>query len=254
MSSLALRRALKAFALGAAVLLSGCDTSRQLLQLEHDSLRRVVDAQSLIRTESSVGAYDPAKYDIHLMIGGVVFNDMLEQFDGTVVAIDAGRPITITLDQTRFAFQPGYPSIVIKARARDEETGIEAELSLYASVLVEQDPDRPDALFLRIVTTKAVPDLRWGPLELGKWRFARRLMQIEAMRYGERLPRIEAPVKTDFDIGGPAGSQDVAIPAGNAIIRGVVTWPSTAISGGIRAPHVLFLPNGVHVFANVEGV
>jgi hypothetical protein len=243
-----------AIALITAAMLSGCDTSRQLLQLERDSLQQVVTAQAAVRSSSSAGDYDAKKYDVHLLVGSSVFNEMLTQFDGTTFTIEQGRPVSVTLEQARFEFRPGYPSIVIKARAKDRETGIEAELALYASVLVERDASKPETMYLRIVTTRAVPNIRWGPLELGKWLFARQLMQIEAMRYAQQLPRLEVPIRTPFTVGGPAGSQTVAFPAGNATIRGVVTWPATEISGAIGAPQVLFLPNGIHIFANVEGI
>lgn len=234
--------------------LGGCSTQTKLLRLERDNLVTIRDSQRIVRDSSLQSAFDPARYDLYLFLNVSVFNGLLEQFDNFKLEVDAGRPIEVTLKRVRFEFRPGYPSITIAAEAKDPRTGIVAELEMAAAAVLEPDANDPKRLLMRLVVTDVVPNLKWGPFELKKWALARRLAQVEAMQYSRRLPRIEVPLERDFTVGGPAGQQTVNVPTGDGSMTGVVTWPATLTSGSVAIKQVLFLPNGVHVFANVEGL
>lgn len=248
------RKSIWLTAVAASLALSGCNTTTRLLRLERDNLVTIRDAERTVSANAAQQAYAPGNYDLYLFLNVGVFNGLLQQFDDFRFEVDAGRPINVTLKRARFAFRPGYPSITIAAEARDPRTGVVAELEVAAGAVMETDPADPGRLLLRLVVTDAVPNLSWGPFELKKWALVRRLAQVEALQYSRRLPRVEIPVEREFVVGGPAGQQSINVPTGDGSMTGTVAWPATLTNGSVAIKHLLFLPNGVHVFANVEGL
>jgi hypothetical protein len=240
--------------LAMAGLIAGCSTNVKLLEMRRDQLVTIETSAKGTRDLAAQGAYDPNRYDLYLMLNATVFDQLLAGFDGTKVTIDGKRPIDITLGSIRMAFRPGYPDVTVNAKARDRKSGAVAELAIDIRLLVEGDPAKPDTLYLRPVATRIVPQLKWGILDLAKWRFAQRLLTLEATRVTEKVPRISIPVQNRFVIGGKASSQQTRIDTGDGYILGNVAYPSTEREAGIAVRHILFLKNGVHVFADVEGL
>lgn len=235
-------------------LLGACNTTTQLLTLERDNLVAIKKAETSIQVEAANATFDPAKFDLYLFLNAGVFNSLLQGIDDHRFSIDQGRPIDIHVSQVRLEFRPGYPTVVITADATDRKTGLVAELTLASAVLIEPHPTDPKKLVMRFVVSDVVPNLKWGPFELNKWLFARRLMQLKGLEFSQRLPTVDVPITRDFQIGGPAGQQVVNVPAGRGSMDVQVNWPSTLSSGTIAIKHVLFLRNGLHLFANVEGM
>lgn len=240
--------------LTASFLLAGCSTNVRLLELRRDQLLGIEQAAASTRDLASQGTYGPERYDLYLMLNAQVFDQLLTGFDNRTVAIEGDRPIDITLSSVRMAFRPGYPDLTIAAKARDRKSGIEAEVELDLRLLIEGDPAVPDTLYLKAVATRIVPKLRWGLFDFTRWRFARRLLELEAARLTERIPRISIPVQSEFVIGGKGTTQVTRIDTGEGYILGNLTYPSTERSARISVRHILFLKNGIHLFADVEGL
>ncbi len=240
--------------LATCVLLAGCSTNVRLLELRRDQMLGIEQSATGTLDLASQGAYQPDRYDLYLMLNAQVFDQILAGFDNTVVALEGDRPIDVTLSSVRMAFRPGYPDVTLAAKARDRKSGIEADVELDVRLMIEGNAAAPDTLYLKAVATRIVPKLRWGVFDFTRWRFARRLFELEAARLTERIPRISIPVQSDFVIGGKGASQVTRIDTGEGYILGNVTYPSTERSARISVRHILFLKNGVHVFADVEGL
>jgi hypothetical protein len=104
------------------------------------------------------------------------------------------------------------------------------------------------------VATRIVPRLRWGILDFTKWKFAKSLLTLEATQLTERIPRVQVPLRDEFRFGGPAETRSISLPFKDGAAAGNVTTPSTQIGGALVVKQILFLKNGVHIFANVEGM
>jgi len=238
-----------------AASLAGCSTRTQLLELDRDRLLRIEQNATTVNLAAQQSLFRPEDYDLYLSLHRSTFESLLEGFNGATVQIDAGgRPIEITLTTIQMAFRPGSPEVSIDATARDLGTGIEADLKMDTRLLLEGDLSRPDELALRIVATRLVPNLRWGFFDLSRHQFAQRLLTLEAARVTDRLPAISLPLAHDFSIGAPRTTRAITLPVGRGSITGNLTTPSTLSDGQISIKHVVFLRNGVHIFANVEGL
>ncbi|MFD1613433.1 hypothetical protein ACFSCW_16655 [Sphingomonas tabacisoli] len=236
-------------------LLPSCSTEIRLLELQRSQLRTVDLASHQISVSASQQIFDPSKYDLFLFLNGVIFDQILAPFDGFQVTLDHGRPIQITLASVRLAFRAGSPLLSIDASAKDIKTGLRARVRMDARFMIEGDAKRPDTLQLRLVATRFVPELKFGPLDFEKWIFLRELTELKATEMTAKLPPVPIPLKNDFGIGGKAGSQTISFPTGNgSSVTGTLTYPDTYVSGAVRVQHVLFLKNGIHVYANVEGL
>lgn len=240
----------------AAFLLCGCNTRIQQLELQRDQLLRIESAARATRVAADSGEFDPAKYDFYLLLNRSVFDTVMTSFDGMTLAVPAGdRMVDFTVSSLRMGFRPGNPEVTLVATARDRESGLEAGVDLDTRLLIERDTTQGDALFLRVVATRIVPRVSWGAFDFTRRRFVKRLLALEATKFTERLPRIELPVKSDFRIGGPASTQTVTMPTGNgSTITGTISFPRTEQSGAVAVKHILSLRNGIHLFANVEGM
>ena len=238
------------------LVLAGCSTGVDLLKLQRQQLLDIEKAAVKIDSYAAASHFEPGRYDMYLFLNGGKFNNILQAFDGLKFETEAGgRPLEFTLGEVRTAFRPGYPVMTVKASARDLRSGIAANVELDARWLVESDPQVPDKLYLRLVATRIVPDLSWGPFNLARWRFARQLMQLEATKLTRRLPPVEIPIEQKFEFGNEAGFVDLnGLPTGEGSMDGRLSYPSTKIAGAVRVCHVLFLRNGIHVFADVEGL
>lgn len=239
-----------------AMALGGCGSTRvQQLELKRDQLLRIEASATQLKDAAAAGELRPEAYDMYLMINRSLFDSIMSAFDGAKVQLVAdGRPVEFTLTSIRMDFRPGNPNLTVVASARDTKTGLEAAVDMDARLLVERDPQAPDALHLRLVGTRIVPRLSWNAFEFTRPAFAKRLLALEATKLTERLPRIALPTKNAFAFGGPAGAQSLTFDTRDGRITGTVRYPATQTSGHLTVKHVVFLRNGVHLFANVEGM
>ncbi|MCC4252126.1 MAG: hypothetical protein VX205_06805 [Pseudomonadota bacterium] len=241
----------------AAASLAGCSTDRQLLELKRDRLLRI--EQQVLATKIGVeqGSFDPRRYDVYLALDADIFERALGSFKGTTINFDAsGRPIALTVQELQMKFRQGSPEVNLSVVAKDVRTGLTARLAMDSRLLIEGDLARPNTMTARIVATRLVPEVSWGPFDVAKTSFVKALLSLEAQRLTEKLPAMTIPVSSDFVFGEPARSVDSGqLATGNGSwIRGTVSYPSTRTQGAIVVRNILFLPNGIHLFANVEGL
>lgn len=245
----------RAMAVLCATSLAACSTQTQLLSLQRDRLLQVEQSATATSQNAQQMLYRPEDYDLYLTLNRSTFDTILQGFNGTRIEVaTGGRPIEVTLKTISMAFRPGSPEVSIDASARDTASGLEAELQMDSRLVLEGDLARPGELSLRIVATRVVPNIRWGFFDLSRHRFAQQLLSLEASRVTDRLPAITLPLEHDFSIGAPQTTRSITLPVGGSTITGNLTTPSTRIDGQIVVKHVVFLRNGVHIFANVEGV
>ncbi|WP_396594124.1 hypothetical protein [Brevundimonas sp. R86498] len=238
-----------------AASLTACSTQTQLLTLQRDRLLHIEQRAIATRVQAEQMLFSPDDYDLYLSLNRSTFDAILEGFDGTTAEVElGGRAVEISLQNIRMAFRPGSPEVSIAATARDLSTGVEADLQMDSRMVLEGDLSRPDELSVRIIATRLVPNLRWGVFDLSRYRLARQLLTLEASSVTDRLPSVTLPLAHGFSIGAPATTRSVTLPVGRGTITGDLTSPSTQIDGQIVVKHVVFLRNGVHIFANVEGV
>ncbi len=240
-----------------AILLGGCSTERELLELRRDRLLQIEQNAITARTGVQQGSYDPSKYDIYLALDADVFTRALAQVEGSSTELEAsGRPIKLVVKSLQTRFRPGSPEIDLDVEATDLQTGVTAAVQLDSRLIIEGDPAEPEKLTARIVATNLVPDLRWGPLNLTRSKFAKALLSLEASRFTEKLPAMTLPLAHDFKFGEPAKSVDSGqLDTGNGSwIRGNISYPATETKGRFAVKNILFLGNGIHLFATVEGI
>ena len=238
------------------ILLSGCTTNQQLLELKRDQLLSI--ERKVLATQAGIaqGSYDPEKYDLYLALDADVFDRVLAELTDQTFELEAsGRQLSIVVRSVKMSFSPGNPQVKLDAYAVDRKSSVRADLLLDSRLLIEGDPTRPDTLRARIVATRMVPKLRWGVLDFTRARFVRALLELEAIRFTERLPTVGLPLKQDFGFGQAAMTVDSGeITTGNGSwIRGNISYPSTEVKGQFVVKNVLFLQNGVHLFATIEG-
>lgn len=240
-----------------ALALAGCSTDRALLELKRERLLQIEQQALSIRGGAEQGSFDPTRYDLYLALDADVFTRLLEGVEGnTVEVVASNRPIELTVDKVEMTFRPGSPEIELAAKARDVGSGLIAELQMDSRLVIEGEPARPDELLARIVATRIVPRVRWGPFDFTKRKFVRSLLSLEAARFTERLPAARLPLAREFAFGKPANSVDSGQikTTRDSWIRGNLSFPSTEIRGRFVVHNVLFLENGIHLFANVEGI
>lgn len=253
-----MRNAMLPMALGMLMLLPGCSTTGDLLRLQRDKLQLIEKNVTAARDRSLQGAYDPSRYDAYLALNATLFQQILVSFDGTKADLDiSGRPVSITVNSVRTDFRPGSPQITLDAIASDARSGIQAQVEIDSRLVITRTSDDPEQLQVAIVATRIVPRVSWGPFEITKLRFARALLTLEAERFTSKLPTFTLPLGTGFAFGEQARTiQSDTIPTGEhgGWIRGNLSYPATLTTGRFAIKEILFLENGVHVFANVEGV
>lgn len=244
-------------ALAGVMLLCGCSTERQLLELRRDRLLQIEANAVQVRNAIPQGSFDPARYDVYLAIDADVFQRAFAEIEGTTLQVEAkGRPISIEIGTFATKFRPGSPEISLAASAVDMKSGLRAAIALDTRLILVGDPQQPDQLTAKLVATRVIPDLRWGPLNLTSARFVRALLALEASKLTDQIPSVRLPLARDFSFGSSAQTLDSGrISTGNdSWIRGEIGIPDTRTSGKFAVKNILFLENGVHLFASVEGI
>jgi hypothetical protein len=240
-----------------ALVLSGCSTERQILELRRDRLLAIEANGVAVRNALPSGSYDPGRYDMYLALDADVFQRVFSEIDGTKVDLDAkGRPISIVINKFSTQFKPGSPEISLDAKAIDKNTGLEVGLAIDTRLVLESNPENPGELTAKIYATRLVPDVRWGPLNFTRSKIVRSLLTLEASKLTDKLPEMKLPLAKDFSFGSSARTMDsgrINLP-GDAWMRGNITLPDTRSSGRFVVNNILFLENGVHIFASVEGI
>lgn len=248
---------MRALATCALFALCSCSTDRQLLELRRDRLLQIEDSAKEVRDQVPGGVFDPSKYDVYLAIDSDVFQRAFAEVAGSRLEIMAkGRPIAIEIDKFATEFHPGSPEVQLAAKAIDKRTGIEAAVDIDTRLVLVGDPAKPDELTAKIYATRIVPSARWGPLDFTRARFVRSLLSLEASKLTDRLPVMRLPLAREFSFGSGARQFSTGqIPTGNGSwIRGDVSLPPTLTKGRFVVNQILFLQNGVHIFASVEGI
>lgn len=241
----------------AALTLSACATGAKTRDIRLDQLSRIEAAAKAIDADIVAGKYDPAKYDLYLMLNRSLFDQLLGGFAGTTGQFSVeGRPVSITFDKLALDFAPGSPTATIAATAKDLQRNIEVSIALDAQLLIEGDPRTPGALFLKPMVTSVAPQIAIGKLDVTRARFVRALIALKITEYTEKLPMVALPLDRAFSMGGPGGVRPTGrIDTGNGSwIEGNLAFPGTQVSGKLSVARILFLGNGVHLFANVEGL
>jgi hypothetical protein len=241
----------------AALTLAGCATGAKTRDIRLAQLDRIEAAARAIDADIVAGAYDPAKYDLYLMLNRSLFDQLLGGFAGVTSQFTLdGRAVSITFDKLALDFSPGSPTATIAATAKDLQRNIQVSISLDAQLLIEGDPASPGALFLKPMVTSVEPSIAIGKLDVTRARFVRALIALKITEYTEKLPMIALPLDRAFAMGGPGGTRPTGrIDTGNGSwIEGDLTFPGTQVSGKLSVARILFLGNGVHLFANVEGL
>lgn len=241
----------------ALIALTGCSTERQMLELRRDRLLQIEQNALSVRQGVGQGSYDPARYDVYLAMDADVFQRAFAEVDGTKLQVEAkGRPITIEIEKFATKFRPGSPEISLIANATDMKSGLRAAVVLDTRLLLTGDPQQPDQMTARIVATRIIPEVKWGPLDLTRAKFVRALLALEASKLTDQIPAMRLPLARDFAFGSAAQKFDSGqLPTGNGSwIRGEIALPDTRTSGKFAVKNILFLENGVHLFASVEGL
>ena len=240
----------------ACVAAGGCSTQGDLLELKRDRLLAIEANAISVRDGIPRESFIPERYDVYFAMDADVFERAFSEIEGLTFDVEAkGRPIAFSVDRFTTEFRPGSPVVSLAATAVDQRSGIEAAVDIDTRLVLTGDPAYPDEMTARIYATRVVPDLRWGPLNFTRSRFVRALLALEVSKLTDQFPAVQLPLSSAFAFGEPARSLDSGpIDTGNnSYIRGRITLPSTEVKGQFVVDNVLFLENGVHIFASVKG-
>ncbi|MEP2990631.1 MAG: hypothetical protein ABJN65_02320 [Parasphingorhabdus sp.] len=224
------------------------------MELKRDNLGAISESLDDIKSQANSGSFDPSRYDLYLLLDTDIFNSAFKKFgEGSFTLAENNRPIRIDVSNIDFDSRAGNARFQIDASATDLRTNVTAGIKLDSRVIIERI-NGDDALYVRLVATKLVPELRWGILNFAKSKFVKRLLELEATKITSKLPKVSIPINTEFKFGQPARTEvSGRLPTGNGSwIKGRISYPDTHIKSGIEVKHMIFLDNGIHLFANVE--
>lgn len=240
----------------ASLLISGCSTQRELLELRRDRLLAIEANAVQVRDAIPQGSFEPERYDAYFALEADVFQRVFSEIEGTSVELDArGRTVTININEFATNFRAGSPEITLSANAVDQSSGVEAGVEIDTRLLISEDPENAGDFLVSVEATRIVPDLRWGPFNFTRARFVRALLALEISKLTDQLPEVRLPLRKDFAFGSPASTFNSGrLNTGNGSwISGNISLPDTRYSGTFAVENILFLENGVHIFASVEG-
>ncbi len=247
----------RAAAIAGMLMLAGCTTDLTALQIQRAQLAEIETSAQVVNKGLLAGDYDPAKYDFYLMFNRSIFDQVLQGLAGSAntVSID-GKPVEITFTSVALNFHPGSATATIAATATDPANKLVVAIDLDARLLLTSDPAKPGALFLQPEVLRLVPRIQVNNLNVTMAAFVRKLVALKLIQLTQRLPRVALPIVQQFAMGGPGGTRPTGrIATGsNGWIEGNLTFPGSQASGKVVIEKVLVLSNGVHIFANVEGL
>lgn len=240
--------------IGIPLLLTGCGSTRQQLQLQEElrlrtqfdaltSLERVLetaDDDRLVGSQSSVFVSDE------------LIDGLLMAADGISFPAPGLDDVEIHVERVRTEFTTAVPRLRLEATASHSGLRVSLELSILAMLALEVDPaDTRDAL-LKIYVEDMVPIAKWGPFS-GKVRgFVRNLLAVEAQRLADELPTVTIPLRQEVDVNVPAATRQVSMPMGSGELAGNLAIAGFDTAFVVRANHVVFLEDGLHLFLAVE--
>lgn len=248
---------MRALILTVAFALGGCSTQQQILELRRDRLLAIESNAVQVRDSIPLGSFDPNRYDMYIALDKDVFERVFSEIDGSKFDfVSKGRPISISIERFSTQFRPGSPEITLGAKAVDRKSGLEAHLEIDTRLVLVGDPAKPDELTAKIYATRLVPEVKWGPVNFTRQKFVRALLTLEASKFTDKLPEMKLPLSKEFAFGSAAKTVDSGRInlAGDAWMSGKISLPDTRTSGRFVVNKILFLENGVHLFASVEGI
>ena len=236
-----------------ALALSGCVSELDRLELEKASLTRINTNVQALAALSEGGDLSPSEYDLHVKIAEAPLNEMLASLGGLQFPVEdpsSGRKFEFFLYETGLDFRPGSSVLTIDALLYDPKTGVRAKAIIDGQFTVFTNEN--GNLAMKVEATRIVPDVSWRGINITRWRFARRVAEIEIATITQKLPSFALPLESDIELESEGESTTETIPTGRGSMTGTQTTIGYDLSGKVVIEQIVFLDDAVHFLGNVE--
>lgn len=233
------------------LLLCGCNTSMLLKQQKLDFLNAEYD--NLQSTDklltSSPNPEVLGQASAFVSVGAV--NQVLAAADNLTQPIPSVRGAKFHVDSIRASFSDGFPQLEIK-NATAQKDDLKLTLTLTAVLEPNIPASDPSKMELRVHILKVIPTVQWSIFHLRLWGFGQEIIHSKLQDYVDALPRFTVPLKASLEFMNLAVSPVLRTSAPAGYVDGVATIPGFDYQGTLVVDRVLFLSDGIHVYASIH--
>lgn len=225
---------------------AGCSLEKASLRLEESRLTLELSAVE----QAKVFLTNPQPSNVSLFVSYGLLNQVLAGADGIDVPLPSVRNARLKIDHIRIQPKDGTPLLEVSASARREKLSVDAAV-LAMLVFDQAGPDGVATFHVRF--ERVGPTLNWNGLRLGESRFLRTLATMKADELAVCSLKFRVPMQSNLALQVPPLNYESTVPTRNngSWVRYRVTSSGGQLSKPLTITRVLFLRDGVHVFANV---
>lgn len=246
-----MHRLAAAVALPCALVLAGCDTEEALLKQRLEVLKAEEAALQSLKATLAAGDTKPLEGPgkVSLFLSDDVINGVLKGADGVSVPLPEVKDASITVNSIRTDFKLGYPLLKIDATAKkgDFALSVVGVARLIPAVLAPE-AGKPAQLELKIHVDSLVPRAQWGIFDFRIQGFVRELAHVTINDKLRAAGVIRFPVETNIPLNVPAKQTTVSFTGATV----AVSTPDLSLNGKATITNVIALPDGLHVYGQVN--
>ncbi len=229
---------------------TGCYITRDALRSERSRLQMELAALEALERDLSSGSFPGGARHVVLKVGYDMINQVLAGADETEVPLPQGAGAVLRIHEIRMAGHAATPLLAVRASA--EKYGVTVDVAVTAMLLFEQpDPAQPPRFRVRIQAV--APVLTWRNFSLRRMELARKVLVTQADQLALNHIAFPVPLEHALRLDIPAVSQQTDVPtrSNGSWIRYRVSKPASTLNRAVRIDRVVFLSDGIHLFATV---
>lgn len=229
---------------------SGCYITRDALRSEKSRLQMELDALAAIERDLSDPGFPGGGKHVVLNLGYDMINQVLAGADNLEAPIPQGSGAVLRIHEIRMTGQDATPLLSVRASAK--KYGVTIDVAVTAMLLFEQpDPTQPPVFRVRIVDI--APVLSWRSFTIRRMELARKVLVTKADELAVNKIAFPVPMEQALRLDIPAVAQQTDVPTrpNGSWIRYSVRKPGSTLQRVVRIDRVVFLSDGIHLFATV---
>jgi len=215
------------------------------------------EAKNLRMTQALLAATPAPELasDMSIFLSREMLDSLLSGADGFHALLPGLKDAALTLQSIRCDFRDGFPALKVVGYAERPSQKLRLDLSFSATIATRLDSvSGVPRLLLRVHLTDVVPRARWGLTEYRLRRFAEDLLRAKASTYVGFMPEFSVPLHADLGIAIPPTVKPVHLDTPDGWIEGRLTLPQFVWRNRLAVDHVLFLSDGIHLYASAREV
>lgn len=228
---------------------SGCDLTRDALRQQRSRLQMELDALTSLERDLGAPGFPGARH-IELKLGYDVINQVLAGADGIEVPLPQQRDAFLRIDRIRFTGQDATPLLTVSAAAR--KYGVTVEAAVTAMLVLDQ-PDAAQPPVFRVRIVDVAPVLRWRQFTFRRLELARKLLVTKADELAVNNIAFPIPMEHALRLDIPPVAQEARVETRNngSFARYRISKPASALSRIVKIDRVVFLSDGIHLYATI---